>query len=165
VTFSRQDTLTLRVARGEAIRPGLGIGLFIAAHAGVFMFVHMFFIFGFREISGMHGSGPSDLIALLLEGGLWLPLAALFALRGLITVSDHVDGRPLEPAIVGFYLRIIIMQVAIIFGGFVAVFAGGSIIPLVLLIGLRTAIDLGIEPIAERLGGLTAQPERPAQGD
>ena len=55
--------------------------------------------------------------AQLIERGLWLPLAGLFVLRGLITVSDHAAGRPLEPTIIGFYVRIILMQIAIIIGG------------------------------------------------
>jgi hypothetical protein len=80
-----------------------------------------------------------------------MPLAGLFLLRGLMTVSDHIGGRPLLPTIVGFYLRIFVMQFVILAGGFFVVLLGGNIVPLILLIVLRAAIDLGIDPIVQKL--------------
>ena len=44
------------------------------------------------------------------------------------------------------------MQLAILFGGFFVILIGGTVAPLILLIILRVAIDVGIEPIVERLG-------------
>lgn len=157
VTIGRQEMLAIaesKTAKGSmSLRPGIGAGLFIAAHAGIFMFVHLFFLVGFREISGSGAFDVGSIIPVqLIERGLWLPLAGLFVLRGLITISDHAAGRPLEPTIIGFYVRIILMQIAIIFGGFFVMLAGGTLVPLILLIILRAAIDLGIEPIVERLG-------------
>ncbi len=153
VAVSRQAEFKVQDSAGAPIRPGVGVALFIAAHAGVFMAVHLFFLIGFREITG---SGNFDLGAaipvLLFDRGLWLPLAGLFVLRGLVTISDWVAHRPLEPIVIGFYVRIVLMQLAIIFGGFFVVVAGGSLVPMILLIVFRVAIDLGIEPIVDRLG-------------
>lgn len=156
VTIGRQEMLTIaesKAAKGSmSLRPGIGAGLFIAAHAGIFMAVHLFFLVGFREMSGGGFDIGTIIPVQLIERGLWLPLAGLFVLRGLITVSDHAAGRPLEPTIIGFYVRIILMQIAIIIGGFFVMLAGGTLAPLILLIVLRAAIDLGIEPIVDRLG-------------
>ena len=80
-----------------------------------------------------------------------MPLAGLFLVRGLITVLDHRDGRTLEPPVVGFYLRIVVMQFVILAGGFFVIFLQGTLIPLILLVLLRTVIDVGIEGYSERI--------------
>lgn len=156
VAISHQDQMNIRNLQGPPVRPGLAAALFIAAHAGIFMLVHFFFLMGFREIGDLPSAGffnPGEVIETqFLEQGLWLPLAGLFVLRGLVTVSDRVAGRPLEPTVVGFYVRIVLMQLAILFGGFFVMMIGGTVAPLVLLILLRVAIDVGIEPIVDRLG-------------
>ena len=147
------EKLAIFTRAGDPNAPsGIGAALFVAAHAGIFMFVHLMFLVGFRSVSssGMDDV-PALLMRLLLEEGLWLPLAGLFLLRGLITVSDHVAGRPLGPVVTGFYMRIIVMQFVILLGGFVTLLLGDSVVQLILLIGLRLAIDVGIEPIAQRL--------------
>lgn len=163
VSIARQDAIDIKVSNGQGVRPGIGIGLFIAAHAGVFMLVHLFFLLGFRDM-GSHAPEPGllDLFpSLLFQRGLWLPLAGLFVVRGLIAILDHRDGRSLEPAVVGFYLRIVVMQFAIIAGGFFVILAGATVVPLILLVILRTAIDLGIEGFSD---GLTkALSTRPAE--
>lgn len=156
VAISRQGPLEIQGMKGPPVQPGIGTALFILAHAGIFMLVHMFFLMGFNDIEGGGPDGFFNPVATignqLIGHGLWLPLAGLFVLRGLITVSDHVADRRLEPIVIGFYVRIILMQLAILFGGFFVILIGGTVAPLILLIILRVAIDVGIEPIVERLG-------------
>ena len=73
VSIARQPMLDIKANNGQPIKPGIGIGLFIAAHAGIFMFVHLFFLIGFREIGG--GVRPLDIVELipdlLIAKGLW----------------------------------------------------------------------------------------------
>jgi hypothetical protein len=136
---------------------GTGMALFIAAHAGIFMFVHLFFLFGFASINNVDEPGMDVLLTLLIDKGLWLPVAGLFVLRGLVTVSDKLAGRPAGPVVLGFYLRIVVMQFVILLGGFFAILMGGSIVPLLILVALRIAIDVGIEPISQHVGASVAR--------
>ena len=49
---------------------GTGMALFIAAHAGIFMFVHVFFLFGFASINNVDEPGMDVLLTLLIDKGL-----------------------------------------------------------------------------------------------
>ena len=152
VAISPRDSLNLPVDNGQKTKAGVGLALFIAAHAGIFMFVHLMFLTGFQMVSMSSGPSGPDFGHLLFERGLWLPLAGLFLFRGLITLSDHAAGHPIEPTIVGFYIRIVVMQFVIILGGFFIALAGDALVPLLLLIGIRTAIDLRTEKLSEQVG-------------
>ena len=48
---------------------GIGMALFIAAHAGIFMFVHLFFLIGFSSVANFDIPDVQGLIDLLLEKG------------------------------------------------------------------------------------------------
>lgn len=105
---------------GQAMSP-IGLALFIVAHAGIFMGVHLFFLFGLLE-----SALPPDLRSpatlfpyLLFERGFWIPLTALAVIRGLFTVADWRAGRSVGPAIVDFYIRIFVMQFAVLLTGWV----------------------------------------------
>ena len=99
---------------------------------------------------------------MVVATGLWLPLLLLFVGRGVsflfhvvspdlirrIEQALPIRGLPPPPApdglgtiIAGFYLRIVIMQVTIIFGGMIAV-AIGSLGPLIILVALKTLVDV-----------------------
>jgi hypothetical protein len=52
-------------------------------------------------------------------------------------------GDPVMPIIGGLYVRIVIMQIAIIFGAWFSGFSG-SLAPLVIVIVLKTLVDLGL---------------------
>ncbi len=143
------------------------VGLFFTLHAGIFMLVH--FVFLWSLFSGDWASrinGPRSFVSVLIIGaGLWLPLLALFIVRGLMTLYALFGDRIMRPrtsgprqtlrpvprpaesieptegnAIGGFYRRIIIMHVAILAGGFLAML--GSIVPLIVLVVVKTVIDL-----------------------
>jgi len=134
------------------------VGIFFTLHAGLFMVVH--FIFLWTLFSGDWASrinGPRSFLSVLIIGaGLWVPLLAMFVVRGLFTLFDMYrermaqrrrrpgPQRAVEPsegnAIGGFYRRIIIMHVAILAGGFLAML--GSIVPLIVLVVVKTVIDV-----------------------
>lgn len=136
----------------------LGLGAFLTVHAGLFMTVHMIFLWSLYAgpwEARVHG--PEEFIRIILIAtGLWIPLVALFAARGIITLTDVINRfvfarkdivapkSVAEGAIIGrFYLRIVIMHVAILIGGIVALFLG-SLAPLIVLVLVKTAIDLGL---------------------
>lgn len=142
----------------------VGLALFFVAHAGIFMGVH--FVFLWVLFSGDWAKrihGPIEFVEKLIIGtDLWLPLLVLFAARGVVFFYPLIHARlqrwinPQRPvrvtpepsdsiarAIVGgFYARIIVMHVAIMLGGFLSFF--GSVAPLIILIAIKTAVDLGM---------------------
>lgn len=134
---------------------------FFIVHASIFMGVHFMFlwdIFSGTWSREVHGAG--DFIrVIVIETGLWVPLAALFVSRGFSFLVAVLGSRllpswlaPAQPdpgdspfsetrLLGGFYSRIIVMHVTIIFGGFIAI-AIGSVAPLIFLVVLKTWIDL-----------------------
>ena len=142
----------------------LGLALFFVAHAGIFMGVH--FVFLWVLFSGDWAKrihGPIEFVDKLIIGtDLWIPLLVLFVARGIVFFYSVIHARlrawinPQRPvraaasspdsivgAVVGgFYARIIVMHVAILAGGFLSFF--GSIAPLIILIAIKTAVDLGM---------------------
>jgi hypothetical protein len=146
-----------------------GAVLFFMVHAGMFMGVH--FVFLWVLFSGdwsrrIHG--PIEFVAkLVIATGLWLPLLVLFLARGAMEfyamygarVLAWLGRRAVKPAapaedggsIIGaFYTRVIVMHVAIIFGAFLSVL--GSIGPLIVMIVVKTAIDVALH-VALDFGG------------
>jgi hypothetical protein len=146
---------------GQGTDSPLALCLFFVVHGGLFMTVH--FIFLWVLFSGdwsraIHG--PVDFVGKLVIGtGLWLPLLVLFVARGAVflyrtwgvPLIARLHGRPVVAAPVapesqagtvfgGFYGRVIVMHIAILFGGFLSMF--GTIAPLIILIVMKTVVDL-----------------------
>ncbi len=143
----------------------IGIVAFLLLHSGIFMGVHFMILwelFAGGWASRIHGVG--EFFKLIVIGQtLWLPLLVLFVLRGLVVsltilepkwipgwqqqpvlVMPEDEGSfPLNGPLVGFYARIIIMQFVLILGGVVAVLTGAGM-ALILLVIIKTAIDLGL---------------------
>jgi hypothetical protein len=139
---------------------------FFSMHAGAFIFGHLLFLcvlFSGDWFKRVHTGGiVSELVT---TNGVWIALALLFVgswISFLIDIKpDYVVRieRWLQPnrfvpqaepvkggvgAIVGvLYLRIFIMQAAIIFGAMLAQKLG-SIAPLLIMIGLKTLSDLAM---------------------
>lgn len=136
---------------------------FITVHAGVFMGVH--FVFLWSLFAGPWKEQVHDPIqfigAIVIGQGLWLPFLILFVARGiepmlLIYGPDWYRRKKLpetapnpwhrDGILYALYARIIVMQLAIIASGFVVEHFGGAgaTAPLVFLILVKTAIDLGL---------------------
>jgi hypothetical protein len=153
---------------------------FFAAHGGMFIAGHLFFLcvlFGdshLRRIGGVAGFVRTFFIA----SGAWAPLL-LVALAGALDVltgpyhpafvdafaralhvvmarpKDTAPGQAVGSVVGGLYVRVIIMQVAIIFGAFAATVLG-SVAPLVILVVLKTLVDFVV-----RLSALTGAAPAP----
>jgi hypothetical protein len=156
----------------------LAVAGFFTVHSGMFIGVH--FVFLWVMFSGDWSKRAGGLFGFLQHAlgaeGLWLPLAALFIVRGAFALADLLPAwlmpRPranpseLQPAaarkadmdatLMGLYGRIFAMQIAIIFGGWLAMTVG-TMAPLILLVLCKTAAELllhlGFVPKIERPDG------------
>lgn len=160
-----------RVAGSGNAAGRIGTAAFLTVHAGIFMTVHFLFLWtlfagGWADV--VHG--PRDFVTAVVIGtGLWLPLLILFVVRGWgilgwvvlprlpFLPADDRPPRPDEPALLaGLYVRIFIMQVALIFGGWVTLLLGGNMGVLVLLVLAKTAADLNFVRLSGAVDQATA---------
>ena len=138
---------------GRSIAGTLALAGFFTVHAGLFMTVHMLFIYTlFAGPWAGRIDDARDFIRLIVIGkDLWIPLVALFVGQGAIFINDAVNRfvfakQPLtsvDTGVImgGFYKRIVIMHLAIMGGAFIAQMIG-SIAPLIVLVLLKTAIEI-----------------------
>ena len=156
----------------------IGLALFIAVHAGIFMAVHLVFLWGLfsGDWSGrIHGIG--DFVRELIIGtDLWIPLVLLFVVRGWLVLSPPVRCRWVWPGgrggviaggdnfIVDLYLRIFVMQATIIIGAWFALMAGSSTAALALLVVLKTAAEVSYDAIMRQVAKEQAKVERELTG-
>jgi hypothetical protein len=153
---------------GGAPRIGgaIGTALFFTVHAGIFMAVH--FVFLWTLFAGPWAERihtPADFFRVLVIGeGLWLPLGVLFLVRGAQDLWDRLARRLAGDAapppttgqlLTGLYARIVVMQLTILASGAFAIFTG-SIVALILLIALKTLVDLGFDRFAGGAGRTAA---------
>ena len=138
---------------GRSIAAALALGGFFTVHAGLFMTIHMVFLwllFAGPWTAAIHDA--RDFIRLIVIGmSLWIPLLALFVGQGAVFVNDAVNRFAFGKALPanantgeimgGFYKRIVLMHLAIMGGAFVAQ-AIGTIAPLVVLVLLKTTIEV-----------------------
>jgi hypothetical protein len=161
----RERLNDLRISSGgKSINSPTAIVAFFVAHCGIFMAVHFLFLWVmFSGAWSRRIHGPGDFVQqIIVDNRLWLPLAGLILSRG-VSFLFHVirpgllerieralfPGRPMRihvPAgsmggeIAVLYVRVVIMQLAIIVGGFLSILLG-SMAPFVILIVLKTAVD------------------------
>ena len=131
---------------------GVGLAAFVLVHASIFMLVHFFFLTFLLpgEWTKHIGSVQEFVFGFVIPSGIWLPLLGLFRARH--RPVRHRAGAPAQNVIAGFYVRIVIMQLTILFSGFLALAIGG-VAMLVLLIVLKTLADL----LVDFVGTLAAQ--------
>ena len=139
---------------------------FFTLHAGLFIFVHLVFLwvlFSGEWLKKVHGFG-SFMNELFVANGIWIALLFMFVAswisyvvrtppayprkmeRGLypkkkVAPAPEAEGNSVGAIVGGLYVRIVIMQIAIIAG---AIFAQsyGSIAPLLIVIGFKTLADM-----------------------
>jgi Family of unknown function (DUF6498) len=153
-----------RRAREKSNPADFGMAGFFTLHAGIFITVHFILLWAFFSypwFQKVHGIG-SFFFQLFIANGVWaaLLLMALFhwvsfrtdplvsgARAGvsptLVQARDRAAGTGIAPILVGLYTRIIIMQLAIIGGALLSQFTG-SLAPLVIVIVLKTVVDLAL---------------------
>jgi len=117
-----------------------------------------------------------------LATGLWLPLITLFIGRGLLMTFAAMEPSlrrlfrlaprapdknaamlsPAETVLLGLYIRIVVMQATIILGAWFAMLIGTTG-ALVFLIGIKTAVDLAFQLIAEHFHAAWAKAKEKAK--
>jgi Family of unknown function (DUF6498) len=124
-------------------------GAFFAGHFGGFMAIHFLFIYE-MFVRGLHprGSEPGAVEALTrLFTPLWPALLALFLSHGFSFGLNFLARREyrratLSSLMVAPYRRVTLMQVTLIFGGWLVIALNNPVPALVLLIVLKVAADL-----------------------
>ena len=121
---------------------------FFIGHFGGFMAVHFLLIYGLF-VRGATASGQAPGVREALQqifGPLWLSLAALFISHG-VSFFDNFLGRreylrtTMKTLMATPYNRIIVMQLALIFGGWIILLLKSPVPALALLILFKTALD------------------------
>jgi len=169
--FPVADLGSIETSSGKSFGSRFGLIAFFTVHSGIFMTVHFVFLwalFSGKWSKGVHGVA-SFFDRVIDATGLWVPLLVLFVGRGLgmlfdlygprlaamlgVGVADKPVAGPvptLTGLVSGLYGRIVVMQFTVILGAFLS-FLAGSIAPLVLLILIKTVVDV-ISHIAIDLG-------------
>ena len=123
-------------------------GLFFLAHFGAFMAIHFLFIYE-MFVRGVHAHGPAPAVGEALAGifaPLWPALLALFLSHGVSFAANFLGrtehrGMGLKDLMAAPYQRVVLMQVTLIFGGFVTLALHDPRPALALLVGLKIAAD------------------------
>ena len=143
------------------------LAVVVTATVSVFMAVHLFILwelFAGGWSQRIHGIG-NFVQQLVIDTGLWLPLLVLFIAYGAQILLDGMEprlrqafglqhARPSgqedgEMLVFGLYIRIVVMQLAIIIGAWLALLAGTAG-ALAVLIALKAAVELSSQTMADR---------------
>jgi len=142
---------------------------FFIVHYSLFMFVHFMFIFA--VLSGMKDPDPIGFVASSMSLGLIVALVLLIVEHGYLFYRDYWKGggyKRTHPVLQMFipYPRIVVMSLAILFGGFLFVVYSLPRFAAVVLVGLKVALELVQLPdVSEIVSGLQAQGETARQID
>lgn len=124
-------------------------GVFFLAHFGAFMAIHFLFIYGiFVRGIGAAGREPAAYAALAgIFVPLWPALVALFLSHGVSFVVNFVGrrerrGMTLTTLMAAPYSRVVLMQLTVIFGAWMALALHNPTPALVLLVVLKIGADL-----------------------
>ena len=141
--------LRILAAGGERHRQKLFMGPFFAVHFGTFWLVHGGFVV---SLFGEPGRGP--LTGFVVDVP-WEGLLALVLSHGASFVLNYLgrgEWREASPTVEMFrpYGRVVLLHVVLIAGGFFVDALGGGVGALALLVGLKTALDLGVHLVGHR---------------
>jgi Family of unknown function (DUF6498) len=144
------------------------LAAFFCVHYGMFWFVHGVFIFTLPlflggggscgvlpGVPGPFGPGPEftqacgNAFGAINWTSVWIGGVALFVSHGASFLLNYIGRGEYLTATAGGqmaapYARVVILHLTIIFGAFVVAFLGSPIGALVVLVGLKTAFDLGL---------------------
>jgi len=153
--------------------------MFLCLHAGLFMAAHLFILKEvFPDLWPPGARSATGFIdQVVIATWLWIPLLAMFVFHGAMYIAARLDAETMRrflprlasalrsngfagaqtPAqqrdattasAVRFYGRIFLMQAALLIGGFLATKLG-NIAPAILIIAIKTAIELTLHLRAE----------------
>jgi hypothetical protein len=124
------------------------IAPFFVFHYGAFMFGHLIFLVGFFSPEGLQGSFlPSFPVFTSYVLGLLPAFATAFIAHGISFFTNFIGKKEYErlqskDVMQSPYKRIILMHIAIIFGGWLIMLSGTSVAGFAVFIVLKTALDI-----------------------
>ena len=134
---------------------------FFMFHYGMFTMVHGIFVLALFGPGGNVRPSPAHFVSAVSAAGVWYGVLAIALSHAFSFVHNYIVGgeyrnASLPQLMVQPYARVMILHATILIGGFAAKAIGAPVIALVLLIALKTAIDLRAH-LAERnkLGALS----------
>ena len=121
---------------------------FFVGHFGGFMTGHFLLIYSLFLRGLIPGRAPgatAELSAIFLP--IWTSIAALFISHGVSFVTNFIgqreyDGASVKALMTAPYNRIVVMHLTLIFGGWIVLLLGMPTGALVILLLLKTAVDL-----------------------
>jgi len=158
VVVGAVNVLRMLVARPRDVGADLGkvfLVPFFVFHYGMFTFVHGVFVlelFGPGPARGL--PGPAAFVAAVGAAGVWYGVLAMAASHGFSFVHNYLLGgeyrnASLQALMARPYGRVMVLHVTILAGGFLAKAMGAPVAALVVLVALKTALDLRAH-LAER---------------
>ncbi len=139
---------------------------FFCVHYGLFTYVHGVFVFlligGQKPQSGFGLSVPTVLAALREQGLAWA-VVALIVSHGFSFLHNYVAGGEylrisLQQLMSQPYGRVVVLHLAVLGGGFLILSLGSPVGALVILIALKTALDLRAHLAERRRLGAIPEP-------
>ena len=136
---------------------------FFAFHYGMFTMVHGIFVLAlFGPTGGRFSPSPAAFLAAVRDAGIGYGALAIVLSHGFSFVHNYIAGGEFRNAslpqlMAQPYARVMVLHATILLGGFAAKAMGAPVAALVLLIALKTLIDLRAH-LAERrkLGEISA---------
>ncbi len=121
---------------------------FFVGHFGGFMIAHFLLIYSLflrESIGGWAPGAGAELYAIFIP--IWISIAALFISHGVSFFTNFIGEREYEAATVSGlmhapYYRVIVMHMTLILGGWIVMLIGMPAGALVVLLLLKTAVDL-----------------------
>lgn len=146
------------VARMVRVNPlaGLPMGVFFCVHFGMFCFVHLAFVNVLTHPGGLHGADFMPSLSEIIETATPWALLALFVSHGLSFALNFLRGGEWRRSQVQLemmkpYPRMVVLHIAIIFGGWLTMLFGAPAGVLVILVLLKIGLDLGIHAIGHKI--------------
>ncbi len=135
---------------------------FFTFHYGMFAFVHGVFVLALFGPGGNASPNPARFLEAVRAAGVGYGVLAIVLSHGFSFVHNYLAGgeyrrASLQQLMFQPYARVIVLHVTILVGGFAAKAVGAPTVALVILIVLKTSLDLRAH-VAERskLGSLSA---------
>jgi hypothetical protein len=135
---------------------------FFTFHYGMFTMVHGIFVLALFGPGGHFSPSPASFVAAVRGAGVGLGVLAIVLSHGFSFVHNYIAGGEFRRASLPLlmmqpYARVVVLHLTILLGGFAAKAMGAPVAALILLIALKTLIDLRAH-LAERkkLGAISA---------
>jgi len=127
---------------------------FFTFHYGMFAMVHGIFVLTLFGPGGHVSPSPATFIAAVSAAGVWYGVLAMVLSHGFSFLHNYIAGGEFRRASLPQlmfqpYARVMVLHVTILIGGFAAKAMGAPVAALIVLIALKTALDLRAH-LAER---------------